>query len=99
MEIRPMPWLPVVAMIWPASLAADCLAWADSRPEGVKRRARSDDSVVGQWAMRRRLRPIALIPSVVEHPDDVLSLMQTRSVKEPRTAAFFCGNVRGSEWD
>lgn len=93
--VRPMPWFPTIAVIWPPDLAADCLAWAAARPERQADRQRSDDAVVGQWATRRRLSAQAIAPSVVEHPDDVPSLMMSRQLRKPRTAAIYCGNVRG----
>lgn len=63
----------VVALVWPASLAAEFLEWfaKGTMPSAATQRA--DDAVVGYWARTTRRVFWATVPCLVEHPDDMPS--------------------------
>jgi hypothetical protein len=97
-DLLPSSFMPVVAVLWPAGLAAEFLAWSGN-PELLRRRnglsvnERSDDAMAGRWMRQTRQRVVATIPSLVEHPDDAPSTIG----RNPggRTALFW----HGVEWD
>ena len=82
-------WVPVVASCWPVSLIPDFLEFANQRRFA---RLRSDDELVKRFVGARRLSVWATVPSLVEHPDTVPSLIGRRhgagSIKW-RVAAMF----------
>lgn len=65
-------WLPVVATVWPAPIARDFHEWG-SRPEFAGQR--SDDAMAGRYARHKHLAVWATVPSLVQHPDRVPSLI------------------------
>lgn len=73
----------VVALVWPVELAQAFLDWWASEPRipGPKVQ-RSDDAVVTHWiksmyANRHTRRQVwATVPCLVEHPDDLPSIVQ-----------------------
>lgn len=70
----PPTWVPTVALCWPVPLIGPFLEWATAEyPEGDRRRG--DDGPVGKWANRVREQVLAPIPSLVQHPDVVPSLI------------------------
>jgi len=97
-DLLPSSFMPVVAVMWPAGLAAEFLAWSGN-PELLRRRnglsinERSDDAMAGRWVRSTRQRVVATIPSLFEHPDDAPSTIG----RNPggRTALFW----HGVEWD
>jgi hypothetical protein len=70
-KLHHQDWLPAVGVAWPVELAADVLEWSDSR----RRHSRSDDKMLGDWMRDRRQEVKVAVPSIVEHPDDVASLV------------------------
>lgn len=67
-------FLPVVAVLWPRTKVEEFLEWTkDMKLPGMPN-PRSDDAVVGSWMKFTRQRVLATIPSLVEHPDDTLSV-------------------------
>lgn len=63
-----------VALVWPRPLAEAFLTWAGtSRLPGENRPRQSDDAIVGAWARRTKQTFWAIIPSIVEHNDEVNS--------------------------
>lgn len=69
-------YVPVVATVWPVQIARAILEWVDSRRQGPRWRA--DDAVVGGAISNLGVEAWASAPSLVEHPDDVESLMGWR---------------------
>lgn len=71
MELR--TWVPVVAMLWPARLIGPLLSWFDTQgfPAGMV----ADDEIVGRFLRAVEEPPLASVPSLVEHPDTVPSIM------------------------
>lgn len=90
------PWIPVVALCWPAALVPGFLEWADARGFGPDRR-RADDGIVGRWARESRTDVWATVPSLVEHPDDVDSLIGTKK-RILRQAICFWDGVTPIDW-
>lgn len=64
-------YLPLVCVVYPAAVANGLLVWADAQPRASMR---ADDSLVAEYARRRRLRPIALAPCLVDHDATVATL-------------------------
>jgi hypothetical protein len=87
----------VVAMVWPVALAREFLDWfpPDKPIPGARKPYRSDDMVVGYWAKITKRQVWATVPCLVEHPDDVPSVAQSRRGGEGddrgRRAIFFAG--------
>ncbi len=82
-------WVPVVATAWPSTLIPDFLEFAKQRRFA---RLRSDDELVKRYVGTKRLPVWATVPSLVEHPDVVPSLIGRKhgagSIKW-RVAAMF----------
>jgi hypothetical protein len=73
-SLGPSYWLPVVSTIWPVELAQRALAFADENEwNGC-----ADDELLGRFMSDQNLTAYATVPSLVEHPDDVPSLMGRR---------------------
>lgn len=69
------PWsqaFPCVASAWPAAIAARLLEWSDASRASV---SRADDAVTQRFLQAERLWPYATVPSLVEHPDVVVSVI------------------------
>lgn len=73
----------VVALVWPVVLAKDFIDWIASDPKlPIRKPYRSDDAVVTHWVKskyadrRKRITVMATVPCLVEHPDDLPSLVQ-----------------------
>lgn len=69
----------VVSVVWPVALAAEFLAWTEvAKIPSYKGVPRSDDAVFGAWLRLTRRTCWACVPSLVEHPDDVPTLIHDR---------------------
>lgn len=69
-----VPWhvFPCVAAVWPVKLAVRLLEWADEKPGRV---TRADDGVTARFLQAERVWPLATVPSLVEHPNVVPSVI------------------------
>lgn len=76
-DIRQYDWLPAVALSWPVGLLAPFLAWVDSKRWSPTFRA--DDQIIGMFLRRQGHVPAATVPSLIDHPDDVPSLISNRA--------------------
>jgi hypothetical protein len=69
-------WMPAVAVSYPVAVAERILAWTDTV---TGRHSRSDDHMLGRWhreqAHRAGVHVLVTVPSLVQHPDDVPSLI------------------------
>lgn len=101
------PWCPVyfrdihhvVCTAWPVKLAREFLHWADSTRIPGAQPVRSDDMVVGFWARTTKHTMWATVPCLVEHPDDLPSLIRKRMAQrgdKSRMAVSFAAD--GSSW-
>ena len=86
----PRDYLPVVGVSYPAAHVASILEWADQASGRV---SRSDDFMLGRWHRDRDPRVLVTVPSLVQHPDDVPSVigngLGARGRNPARTALFF----------
>lgn len=69
-------FVPLVATSFPRSVVTGLLDWADNgRGDRYRRPIRGADDGVVAWYMRlRRIHPLMLVPSIVDHDDDVPSV-------------------------
>jgi hypothetical protein len=76
-ELPRYTWIPAVALLWPVPMIARFLHWIDDRnyPDAF----RADDERIGRWLRKTGHVPVATVPSLVDHPDDVPSLIGTRN--------------------
>jgi hypothetical protein len=71
-------WCPAIALAWPYEMIHDFLSWVNQ--QNWPRRFRADDEIIGRWCRARHVVPLATVPSLVEHPDDVPSLIGRRAM-------------------
>lgn len=96
-ELRNMTWCPAVALAWPAPLIGECLAFVDAQvswPLSFTMRG-CDDEIIGRFLGHAGVTAIATVPSLVDHPDDVPSLIRKRhrGGRDPgRVAACWIGD-------
>lgn len=79
---RSANWVPVVALAWPRELAEAFVPFAEQWIATRAARRMStvgDDPVVGRFVREHKLSVWATVPSLVEHPDLVPSLVKQRS--------------------
>lgn len=70
-DMSRMDWVPTVALVWPMALAEEFGKYLRRVPDS----AWADDPIVGGWCNRKRIRPLATVPSLVQHPDVEPSLL------------------------
>lgn len=75
-DIPHFNWIPAVALAWPVALLPPFLAWVDQQRWPPSFRA--DDQIIGMFLRRQGQLPVATVPSLVDHPDDVPSLISNR---------------------
>jgi hypothetical protein len=68
----------VVALVWPVGLAREFVEWFPTAKVPGGKNPKSDDAAVGFWARTRRprLQVWAHVPCLVQHPDDLPSVVQ-----------------------
>lgn len=75
-ELTHMTWCPAVALAWPVALIAECLAFVDAQDWPLSFTTRGcDDEIIGRFLGHAGVTAIATVPSLVDHPDDVPSLI------------------------
>jgi hypothetical protein len=76
-------WVPVVATAWPVARIPEILEWIDLQrwPESFT----CDDAIAGWVAEALQIPVYATVPSLVDHPDDVISIVGSGRV--PRYGA------------
>lgn len=91
MEFWPGAYVPTVAIVYPREVVHGLLDWAErpERHDRVRRPLRgADDSLVAHYCRVRRLRPLALVPSIVEHDDTIASVSGLKRKGRQRRAAL-----------
>lgn len=78
--MHPMDWVPTVATSYPRDEVDRFVSWADS---SVGAGQTGDDSILGRYCKTHRVQAYATVPSLVEHPDDVASVVRHRSPHAP----------------
>lgn len=96
-DIHPQDLVHVVGVLWPVKRAAEFLAWVDANPRRLRGTAyQSDDATVTQWMRFSKVLFRCTVPSLVEHPDDVPSVVNAHRVRAGadggRVAAFWIGD-------
>lgn len=86
-------WVPVVALSWPVALVADFFEWKLEQrwPPAFG----ADDEGVGRFVRDAGLAIAATVPSLVEHPDEVPSLVGRRPRGGRRAALWASDGVWG----
>jgi hypothetical protein len=82
-------YVPTVAIVYPCEVVKGLLTWADSGSGDRWRRPLrgADDGVLANFCRLRRIRPLCLVPSIVEHDETVESIgKKTRSGLHRRAA-------------
>lgn len=69
-------WCPAVALAWPVEMIEPFLHYVDAQPWPES--FRSDDEIVGHWLRDTAQTPLASVPSLIQHPDVVESLLGAR---------------------
>jgi hypothetical protein len=86
-------WIPAVATCWPVHLIEPMLEWFDA--QNYPPAFTADDEIIGRFLRHQGERPLASVPSLVEHPDTVPSLAGRRVAdgRDPgRRAACWIGD-------
>lgn len=95
----------VVGVLWPVQRARSFLRWVDQNPKRFKNHApsRSDDENLTRWMQLSGERIRVTVPSIVQHPDDVPSVVngdRARNGKDTgRVAAYWIGEQNPLELD
>lgn len=95
----------VCGILWPVHKAREFTDWIDENPKKIRGEAlsTSDDANVTRWMQLTKQRIRCSIPSIVQHPDDVPSIVNQAKVKggadSARTAAFWIGDGDPLELD
>jgi hypothetical protein len=94
--------MPVVAVVWPRQHAEHFLEWSKTATlPGMPRPVRSDDACAGLWMRESRVPVLATLPSLVEHPDDVISTIGKRHAHgqdKGRTAWWYDPQALEYDW-
>jgi len=72
-ELDLTTWIPAVATCWPVRLIEPLLSWFDA--QGFPAAFTADDEIIGRFLRQRGEAVLAAVPSIVEHPDTVVSLV------------------------
>lgn len=86
-ELAHAHWCPVVATCWPVWMIAPLLEFVDE--QGWRDSFFADDERVGRFVRAINHRPLASVPSLVEHPETTPSLVGKRT---GRHAACWIGS-------
>ena len=89
-DIPVMAFVPIVATVYPAALALDIVAWSttDGRARRRIQRRAADDGVVAQWCQHRKIVPLASVPCLFDHDDQVPSVHRPMKAGAHRRAAL-----------
>jgi hypothetical protein len=95
-------FVPVIAILWPKHKAQEMLDWTQDNPKLPGNPApRSDDSVIGFWMRRTKQTVLVSVPSLVQHPDTVPSLIGKRAAwgrDRGRVALFLAEDGLHYDW-
>lgn len=78
-------YVPTVAIVYPRDVVTGVLAWADASPGRMRG---ADDGMLALYCRRRRIRPLALVPCLVEHDETVEPVGKTARSGPHRRAAL-----------
>ncbi len=87
-------FFPALAVLWPVDVARSFLEWTETaRLPGMPNLVASDDAVMGEWIRRTQAEAWYTVPSLVNHPDEVESVIGMRAQwgkGRNRVARMFC---------
>jgi hypothetical protein len=95
----------VVALLWPAHKAQEFVDWITENPKRIRgeQLSTSDDANVTRWMQLTKQVIRCTVPSIVQHPDDVPSIVNQTKVRggadAGRTAAHWIGDGDPLELD
>lgn len=94
----------VVALLWPVEKTRSFIKWVDESPARLRGAAfQSDDATVSRWMQLTNERIRATVPSIVQHPDDVPSIVNAHRPRAGadagRVAGFWIGDDDPLELD
>lgn len=94
-------WIPAVAVVWPTGMLRRIVEFADAQPWPESFVA--DDEILGRCRDALFLPVVATVPSLVEHPDVVASVVSKRrnlaGIDRSRVAwCFVDGDPRAIDW-
>jgi hypothetical protein len=97
--LGPAPFVPLVCVLWPVSLASQFARWA----EAASRLTRADDGNAARWMRQTKTEFAVTVPSIVEH-DDFTPTVKGGTRKEShgrardRVALLLADDARNHEW-
>lgn len=102
--VHPQDLVHVVGVLWPIERARSFLQWVDANQSRLRgREFASDDATLTRWMRFTRERIRVTIPSLVQHPDDVPSVVNEKRVSHGadsgRTSACWIGSADPLEID
>lgn len=93
-------WLPTIAVVWPVEVIPRVLEFAASA--GWPADFLADDEVLGRALLGLGLVAVATVPSLVDHPDVVPSVIGRHPAaaggRPERVAAYFLEDPSGVDW-
>jgi hypothetical protein len=104
-ETNPADLVHVVGVLWPVAKAQSFVDWVEHSP---KHRGAdfspSDDANVSRWKRNTRETVLCTVPSIVQHPDDVPSIVNAHKqsrigTDSGRTAGYWIGDADPLELD
>jgi hypothetical protein len=102
---HPQDLVHVVGVLWPVARARSFLAWVDANPLRIRGSSFSicDDAILTRWMKLTGERVRVTVPSLVQHPDDVPSIVNSSKMRNGadhgRTAAYWIGDADPLELD
>lgn len=101
--LRTNEFCPVVGVLWPTHKAREFIHWTDENPRKLGHpEPRSDDGVLGRWCALTKQLVRFTVPSIVQHPDQVKSLIGRQShwgKDKGRVALLYCeGDPLEYDW-
>jgi len=92
-QLRGLMWVPALAVGWTPTLASCASTWEQTQRRSP--RWKGDDAVLVAFANYCRVEVWATAPSIVDHPDDTVSLIGKRAYGRPnrRPIALHDGNA------
>lgn len=92
------PWVPTVALLWPVGLIDEFRAVCDDWARASRKPQVSDDALVGRFRRESCCDAVATVPSLVQHPDTVRSIVTNRPTPTGRNKLRTAHQWRGPEW-
>lgn len=99
-SVHPRDFPATVALLWPRADAEAFVSWTDEHPPTDPESG--DDNVVGEFMRKTNRRVVVTVPSIVQHPDDVPSMIGRRHANGRNrfrvAAVFYDGDVSRLDW-